>query len=409
MKANLTANPSNPDFRQAGWRHAPLLLAALGFLGVLVGVIRDPGQFGYSYLLAYMFFLSFGLGSLFLVMMHHLFDANWSVPVRRFVEHLAFFLPVMALLFLPLAWVAPHVYGWMTPAGADHALHAKAAYLNKPFFYARAAFYFVVWSLLAWRLRYWSLQQDRTGSADCTYRLRRWSAAGVFLFGVTISLAAIDWMKTLQHQWFSTMYGVYYFSGSVWATLALVYFLAVILKRTGPLAMVVHQRQIRDLGVLLLTFTIFSAYIHFSQYFLIWNAAIPEETFWYVQREKGTWWTVGMILIFGHFLAPFLCLLRIDAKHFLPLMIPLCAWVLLMHYLDLAFNIMPPLHPDGYQPHYLDLASLLFVGGLMAWHFQRSLAAHPVYPVKDPRLLESLTYVEVPPPAIAEAVHSLRE
>ncbi|HOW67059.1 MAG TPA: hypothetical protein P5186_16580 [Candidatus Paceibacterota bacterium] len=409
MKSNPAIPPAGLGFPEARWRPVPLVLVALGVLGILVGAIRDPRQFGYSYLLAYMFFLSVGLGSLCLVMLHHIFDASWSVPVRRFVEHLAFVLPVMALLFLPLVWAAPQVYAWMTPAGADHALHAKAAYLNKPFFYARAAFYFLVWSVLAWKLRYESLQQDRTGGADCTYRLRRYSAAGIFLFAVTVTLAAIDWMKSMQHQWFSTMYGVYYFSGSVWATLALVYFLTVVLKRTGPLAAVVHQRQLRDLGVLLLAFTIFSAYIHFSQYFLIWNAAIPEETFWYVQREKGTWWTVGLILVFGHFLVPFLCLLRIDAKHCLPLMIPLCVWVWLMHYVDLAFNIMPPLHPEGFRLHYLDVSCFLAIGGLLTWHVLRSLAAHPVYPVQDPRLLESLTYVEVPPPAIAEAVHSVRE
>jgi hypothetical protein len=409
----MTSTPAHPGsglgLNHSPWRHLPLVLCGLGVLGSVLGVMRDPRQFGYSYLLAFMFFLSLGLGALFLVMLHHLFDASWSVPVRRFVEHLAWFLPVLAVLFLPLALLAPQVYPWMDPAQADHALHAKAAYLNPTAFYVRAVLYFAVWSLLAWKLRQWSLRQDRTGAADCTYRLRRYAAAGIFLFAVTVTLASIDWMKSLQHQWYSTMYGVYYFSGSVWVTLALAYVITVVLKRAGPLGDVVHQRQFRDLGVLLLAFTIFSAYIHFSQYFLIWNAAIPEETFWYVQRERGTWWTVGLVLVFGHFLVPFLCLLRIDAKHCLPLMLPLCGWVWAMHYVDLAFNILPPLHPDGFRLHWMDLACFLAIGGLLARLFLHWLGQHPVYPVKDPRLLESLTYVEVPPPAIAEAVHSHRE
>jgi hypothetical protein len=392
-----------------GWQRVFLALFGLGVCGAGLGVWLDPRQLGYSFLQAYMFFLSLGLGALFLVLLHHLFDASWSVPIRRFVEHLAFNLPLMGLLFLPWFFLSPTIYGWMRPENADHALAAKAAYLNPAFFYIRAVVYHLVWSLLAWRLRYWSLRQDQSGEALCTYRLRRWAAVGIFLFAVTVTFASIDWIKTLEHQWYSTMFGVYYFSGSVWMTIAMVYLLTVLFKKNRLLGEVVHQRQFHDLGVLLLAFTVFSAYIHFSQYFLIWNAAIPEETFWYVQREQGTWWNVGLLLVFGHFVVPFLLLLRIDAKHYLPMMVPLCLWVWVMHYVDLAFNIQPVLHPDGFVLHWMDAACFLGIGGLMAWSFLRQLGNHPAYPVKDPRLLESLTYVEVPPPAIAESVHSIRE
>src|SRR6185295_12013556 len=120
------------------------------------------------------------------------------------------------------------------------------------------------------------------------------------------------WVKALEHQWFSTMYGVYYFAASIWTTLATVYVITLVLKRTGPLSAVVHRRQFHDLGMLMLTFTVFYAYIHFSQYFLIWNASMPEETFWYVKRERGSWWDIGLLIVFGHFLLPFLALLRID-------------------------------------------------------------------------------------------------
>jgi hypothetical protein len=241
--------------------------------------------------------------------------------------------------------------------------------------------------------------------------MRRLAAGGVFLFAITLTLAAIDWMKSLQHQWFSTMYGVYYFAGSVWVTVATVYLIGVWLKRAGPLKGLVQARQMHDVGVLLLAFTVFYAYIHFSQYLIIWNANLPEETFWYVLREKGWWWSVGLLLVFGHFLLPFLLLLRIDAKLKLVLMAPLCVWAWVMHYADMSFNVLPPLQQargrlGSFPWHWTDLAAFAFIGGVLGYVFLRSLARHPVYPLKDPRLKESLTIHEVPPPAIAEAVHS---
>ena len=163
-----------------------------------------------------------------------------------------------------------------------------------------------------------------------------------------------------------------------------------LILRTGPLDGVVHTRQYHDLGVLLLAFTVFYAYIAFSQYFLIWNAAIPEETFWYIQRENGTWWEIGMLLIFGHFALPFLALLRIDSKLALPVMVPLCFWAWAMHFCDLSFNIMPVIHPKHFWLDWRDLACLAFIGGVLGLVFVRYFNAHPPYPIKDPRLGESL-------------------
>src|SRR5229473_3761792 len=118
--------------------------------------------------------------------------------------------------------------------------------------------------------------------------------------------------------------------------------------RQGLLREVVHQVQFYFIGSLLLAFTVFYAYIHFAQYFIIWNANMPEETIWYVVRERGTWFWVGIIIIFGHFFIPFLALLRIDVKNVFSYMVPLCVWAWLMHFVDLSFNILPVLHPDGF-------------------------------------------------------------
>jgi hypothetical protein len=382
-----------------------LALMVLGGVGTAAGLATGARQLAFSYLLAFMFCLSLALGGLFLVLIHHLFDASWSVPIRRVSEHLACLSAVLAVCFVPLIFLAPHLYAWMDPANADHALHAKAGYLNKPFFYVRAVIFFLVWIGLSWRLRYWSLRQDREGGAVPTYRMRRLAAFGIFLFAVTLTLAAIDWMKSLQHQWFSTMYGVYYFAGSVWTTVATVYLIAAWLRNAGPLRELIQARQMHDVGVLMFAFTVFYAYIAFSQYLIIWNANLPEETFWYVLREKGYWWAASMVLVFGHFFLPFLLLLRIDAKLKLRLMAPLCAWAWLMHYLDMSFNILPVIHLDRFPWRLTDLACLALVAGALGFFFLRSLSRHPLYPLKDPRLKESVTIHEVPPPAIAEAVH----
>jgi len=374
------------------WQKLPMILIGLGGLGGLIGVFKYPQQFAHSYLLAFMFFLSLCLGGLFLTMIHHLFDASWSVPIRRVTEHMGFLLPVMAILFIPIAIMAPHhIYNWMrSDLHLDHALHAKQPIFTLRGFYAIAIGLFAVWTWLSWNLRKWSLEQDKTGAALCTIKLRQHSAYGIYVFAFSLTLAAIMWMKALEHQWFSTMYGVYYFAASVWTTLATLYVITTVLKKLGPLNGVVHTRQFHDIGVLWLTFTVFYAYIHFSQYFLIWNANIPEETFYYVKREAGSWWQIGLILVFGHFLFPFLSLLRIDAKLNLSLMIPLAAWAWFMHFCDMSFNIMPLIHKDGFTIHVLDLACMAFIGGVLAAVFIKYFNAHPPYPMKDPRLGEAL-------------------
>jgi hypothetical protein len=345
-----------------------------------------------------MFFLSICLGALFLTLIHHLFDASWSVPIRRVTEHIGFLLPIMAVLFIPIAIFGPtQIYSWMqSDPHADHALHAKQPLFTKAGFYLTALAVFGVWTWLSYNLRKWSLQQDHTPTRDdagrvlCTRKLRMHSAYGIYAFGFTLTLGAIMWMKALEHQWFSTMYGVYYFAASVWTALATLYVLVAVLKQTGPLASVVGNRQMHDIGVLWLAFTVFYAYIHFSQYFLIWNANIPEETFYYVKREQGSWAQIGYLLVFGHFLFPFLTLLRIDLKLKLTVMIPLAIWAWLMHFCDMSFNIMPLIHRDGFQLHPLDLTCMAFIGGVLALVFLKYLSSHKPYPVNDPRLGEAL-------------------
>jgi hypothetical protein len=381
-------------------------MIAAGAVLAILGLVLSRKQFAYSWLTAYMFVLSFVLGALFLVLVHHLFDASWSVPIRRICEHIACLsFPWMALFFIPIAIFAkPEIYGWMSDNPANHPLvEAKLPLFTMAGYYLSAAFCFFVWWFISSRLRHWSLEQDRTGAAGCTEKMRGLSYIGIFLFAATLTLAAIMWMKALQYQWFSTMYGVYYFAGSVWMTIGTVYLITALLKRQGPLKAVTIPDTFYFLGSLLFAFTVFYAYIHFSQYFIIWNANMPEETFWYLWRERGTWFDVGMIIIFGHFFVPFLTLLRIDVKLSLTIMTPVVCWAWLMHFIDMCFNVLPVSNPDNFPFGWIWLpvgcAALML--GVLIKIFVKNLNAHPLYPIRDPRLAESLgVYV---PPAVAGA------
>ena len=398
-----TSNASEPKLDLAKWAKLPNQLILGGGIFLLIGFLF-PGwrdQFYYSYLTGFMCFLSLTLGSLFLVLLHHLFDAYWLVPVRRFLEHIACLAPWMAALFLPILIFSSQIYPWMSiDPHVDHALHVKVALFNKPAFWITSIVLFFIWTWLSRSLRNHSLAQDETGAASHTHALRKLAAPGVIIFAFTLTLGVIFWMKSLEHQWFSTMYGVYYFAGSVWLTLATTYLLTAILQRTGHLAPVVTDNTYKDIGTLFFAFTVFYAYIHFSQYFLIWNAAIPEETFWYVKRENGIWESIGYLIIFGHFFVPFLAMLRIDVKKSLVIMGPLAIWAWLMHYADMTYNIKPVLDPEGgsisLSGFVQSIAALAFMGGVLSKGFLKSFISHPPFPQKDPRIAEAMgVYVEL--------------
>ncbi len=400
----MNHTPANtPDL--ARWRNVPLILLVVGAVLSLIGYLVNPTQFAFCWLLSFMFFLSLSLGTLFLILMHHLFDAGWSVPLRRFCEHIAALLfPWLALLFIPVALLAPRLYHWMSVSPAeDHSLAAKQPLFTRTLFYVVAAVCFLIWWLLSHRLRYWSLKQDQTGEARATYRMRFYSAIGIFLFALTLTIGAIMWMKGLQYQWFSTMYGVYYYAGSVWTALATAYVITMILDMRGVLTETLHEHQYYFIGSLLLAFTVFYAYIHFGQYFIIWNGNLPEETFWYVVRERGSWWYIGLVIIFGHFFIPFLALLRIDVKNSFSLMLPICLWAWLMHWVDLAFNILPVLEPAGFPwaSLWVNFGTFAFMGGLLTMVFLRNFASYPPYPIKDPRLIEAMGFFHPVPTQIS--------
>ncbi|HEY1490130.1 MAG TPA: hypothetical protein VGF90_03740, partial [Verrucomicrobiae bacterium] len=255
-----------------------------------------------------------------------------------------------------------------------------------------SALFFGVWWLLTSRLRYWSLRQDVTGDALCTRRMRFHSGWGIVAFAATLTGASVFWMQSVQYQSFSAIYGVYFFSNCAWIALATVYVIAAILQRQRILAGVLQENYFYFIGLLFFAFTVFSAYTEFAQYFVVWNANMPEETFWYLIRENRPWWCLSMILIFGKFFTPFFVMLPVKVKSNLKLMLPVCLWAWLMQFGDLAFNILPAL-PGWHFPLkmlWLPFGCLAFMGGFLGWVFVSKFKSHPPYPQKDPRLLEAM-------------------
>ena len=372
--------------------------AVAGVLGVVASLALGAGtkQFYFSWLTAYVYFLSLALGGLFFVLVLFVCRAGWAVAVRRISENVMATLPIFAVLFIPV-WLGRHeLYEWMNPEVVEKSplLRGKTPYLNQGFFQVRALVYFVSWSALAVYFSSRSERQDATGEESITRRLQAVAAPGIIVFSLTVTFASIDWILSLEPEWTSTMFGVYYFAGLVLGFLAFLVLAIVLLQARGSLTLVTDE-HLHDLGKLLFGFTVFWAYITFSQYLLIWYANIPEETIYYMHRSHGSWPTLALVLGLGHFAFPFFFFMPHAVKR-RPVLLALgSAWVLLMHYLDIYWAVMPYLHPEGVRIGLMDVATLLAVGGFFVAAFARAGSRRALVPVRDPRLPESLSFENV--------------
>ena len=289
-------------------------------------------------------------------------------------------------------------------AHAEHEAHQrihhttlgkKAGYLNKGFFYARAVFYFLVWALLATRLFGLSTAQDKSKDPKLTLQAQSFSAPGTFLFGISLTFAAFDWVMSLEPAWFSTIFGVYYFATGVVSSLAVMILVTMALRDAGPLKGAVTTEHYHDLGKLMFGFNIFWAYIGFSQFMLIWYAALPEETTWYHNRwDVAPWPTVSMAIVFGHFVLPFLFLISRNVKRRLPWLRIGAAILLAMHAVDIYWFVMPNFlqGKEGFSFHWMDVTCLMAVAGIYGAFVFHQMTKHALVPIGDPRLRRSLEF-----------------
>ncbi len=384
-----------------------IVLTVLGF--VFAGSPETASRVGLSGVVAFVFWLSIALGMLFMVMLHHVFDAGWSTVIRRPLEHGLTAFPWLALFLVPLVLLSlfydggGFIWKWMaTEAVSSDILYTKkAGYLNNGAFIFRAVLYFAIWIGLAWAFRRSSFSQDRDGDPKWVSWNRKFAAIGIILSSLALTFAAIDWIKSLDYHWFSTMFGVWYFAGAMRAAFAVLVIICALLVKYGPLNGLFRQYHLYEIGRLMLAFTVFWAYIAFSQYFLIYNADIPEETFFFVVREQGSWWNVGMVLVFCHFFVPFVYLLFYANKIKTANMILLSVWILVFHLVEIYYFVLPS-KTENFQPIFdfpifnlallWDIAALVGIGGILVWAYLRSFQGQQPIPVRDPRILESLNH-----------------
>ncbi len=382
------------------WNRIPVIAAACALLGAVACAIlgaANPKQFFFSWLVSFLFFLSLALGALFFVLIQYAAQGGWGIVLRRIGETTFATLPVMAALFLPVLLGLRDLYSWTVPGAAEHdaLLRWKEPYLNVPFFLIRAALYFGSWSFIALLYYRGSHGQDATGDPGVSARLRRLAGPAIIVLALTQTFASIDWIMSLTPHWYSTIFGVYFFAGSFVGFIALLSVVAAAMRGAGLLDTLISAEHLQDIGKLLFGFTAFWAYIAFSQFFLMWYPNLPEETIWYKARLEGSWKMISILLMAGHFGVPFFYLMGRAVKRRGSTLAVGGLWVLAMHFVDLYWQVMPTLHPEGVRPTALDVAAFVAVGGSFVAAASWLMRRQALVPLRDPRLAESLAFENV--------------
>ena len=368
-----------------------LALGGAFLLALVVGSLLDRDQFFRSYLFGWLFWLGIAVGCLGLAMLNQLTGGLWGLVPRRVHEAAARTLPAMAVLFVPVLLGLSSLYVWARPevVAADEIIQSKTPYLNVPFFVARAALYFVVWSGLALLVSRWSTQQDAQADPGRAGRLRGVSGVGLVALSGTTTFAAIDWGMSLAPHWFSTMYGVLFIVGWTLSALSFTIVLLARLSRESPLSEALQPGTVHDLGKLLLAFTMLWAYVNFSQFLIVWSGNISEETPFYIQRLHGGWGVIAVVLLLFHFALPFALLLSRPLKRNARSLAVVAGLMLVMQLVDLYWLIGPDLltQGHGHAPlalHWMDLVATVGIGGLWLFLFARQVRTRPILPLGEP-------------------------
>ncbi|HKG23844.1 MAG TPA: hypothetical protein VKC34_18220 [Blastocatellia bacterium] len=383
-------------------RQRALILGIIGAVLSLAGAVFNLAAFFRSYLLAFMFWAGIALGSLAILMVQHMSGGAWGIMIRRVLESSTRTFPLIALFFIPVAVGIPFLYIWSDPhvvASNPHLEHKAHYYLNVPFFLARAVVYFAAWFFLANMLNKLSLEQDRTGDKGLIRSMQTISGPGLVLFGATVTFASVDWVMSLEPEWFSTIYGILFMGSQALTAMAFTIAVIVLLSSWEPMASLLQPRHLHDLGKLMLAFIMLWAYFHLSQFLIIWSGNLPEETPWYIRRMNGGWQYVGLAILLFHFVLPFVMLLSRDLKRNARLIAVVAGLIFVMRFVDLSWIILPAYgeHDGGaglaswlYYP--MAIVAAAGLGGLWLAYFLFQLKKRPLLPVRDPNLENALAH-----------------
>lgn len=391
------------DFRippSSAWAKLPLIgfgLAALGLAGTFATVGTNREHIMFAWLFAFMTALSIPLGCLAFVMIQHVVRAGWSAVVRRVAENTAMVLPLFALAFIPVVIGMHDIFPW-THEPLDHVLNKKAPYLNQTFFLVRAGGYFLVWTLLAWALHSRSVALDRGRDARIVRSLWKISTLGIPLYALSQSFAAFDWLMSLQPHWYSTMFGVYYFAGSMLGAYAFMTLILMRLQASGLIKEAVTVEHYHDMGKFIFGHTVFWAYIAFSQFMLIWYGGMPEETEFFIHRLHHGWEGISYAMPITHFFLPFFFLLSRHIKRSKTALAAGAVYTLIVHAIDIWWLVMPNVGAHGGSPEHMgqlvwiDIAALIGAFGILLGGLGIFMNRSKLLAAGDPRLQESLAH-----------------
>jgi len=383
------AKPLSARFKQIAFG---LLFLGLG-LSVLAFLV-DSHRALANYNVIFALLVSVSVGNLFLFAIEYLSGAVWSTVMRRVNEIFITFIPVVFVMGLFVLFNTHSIFHWSHEEAVktDKLLQWKSPYLNETFFTIRYLVYFLVWGIFAFFMTKNSLKQDESKEQLLTYKNSKLSAAFIPFFAITLTFYSIDFLMSTEPHWYSTIFGVYYFSGTVLAALSVLTLAIILLHEKGYFGNILRRDHFYNLGALLFAFVNFWAYIAFSQFLLIWYANLPEETFWMIHRWEKGWEIFSFILIFGHFLIPYFSLLSQQSKSNLSRLKFMATWILIMHYVDLYWLVMPSLYKEIVFG-WIEISFIILAVGIMLvlflWRYNK---IKNIVPIGDPKLKRSLEF-----------------
>jgi hypothetical protein len=369
-------------------------IAIVAGIVLIAGAAVVPERTWSNLLIAAFYLTTLGLGGALFIAFTYITGASWNVAFRRVPEAMAATLPLAGIGLLAVLLVRMERYGWHHHGPGDAGTFwFKEFWSNPPFWAARAVVYIGLWVVLSWAMNAVSRRQDQSADVRLTFVNKRLSALFLIVYAITFSLASCDWLMLLEPMWFSTIWGVYNFSGMIQATLAAMVILCLVLRRPGgPLQGTFSDEHLHDLGKLLLGFSCFWMYIWFSQYMLIWYSNIPEETSYFIPRTHGPWGPIMVLNIVLNWIVPFFVLLPRPCKRSGSVMAKIAVVVLIGRWVDLYLMVFPS--TIGATPVFgiWEVASVSCLVGIFGWLFNRSFFAAAPVPRGDPLLSDSLHY-----------------
>jgi hypothetical protein len=362
-----------------------LIVGVLGVIACVIGLMTNAKEFFQSYVPAYIFWFDIAAGGLAVLMLQYVTGGEWGLLIRRPLGAAARTLIVLAILFLPIAFGLGYIYIWSSNEVVAHnpILQQKTWWLTPAAWYIRAAVYFLIWILWAWRLRLLSnrFYEDRSPFTELSRR--KWAAAGLLMIVLTLTLASVDWVMSLEPAWYSSMYGISFLVGAALSGFAFVTLFLTLIAKTKAMQDVIKPSHFRDLGNLMLAFTMLWAYTAFSQFLLVWYGNLKEEVPYYLKRMSGGWGWMAAILIVFHFFLPFFMLLMRDIKDRPETIRIVTIVILLMRFVDIYWLSMPPHHGMHFHFSWMSIAAFAAVGGIWLWAFIQQLKGQTIIPIHE--------------------------